>query len=123
MRDYLQILKIYGERNMKKFSHIILFCLATMIVAGGCTATIGYLNENTEQFAATNPSDVQVYAERHLDREVVEIGYVSSHNTERPTGDYMKEQVRKKAASMGADAVIGFRFFGYTAEGIAVKFK
>jgi len=99
---------------------LLLIFAATFL---SCTAKVGYVNEGIEHFPATNPQSIEVHADRQLDRQVIEIGYVAAHNTQNADGDFLKDALRKEAASMGADAIVGFRLWGYTAEGIAVKFK
>ena len=108
---------------MLRTKALVLSFFFMVVFSFGCTATIGYLNEGVPAYGATASSQVKIYSARDLDREVIEIGYVASHNTQQPTGDFMKEQIRKKAAAMGADAVVAFRLWGNMAEGIAVKFK
>jgi hypothetical protein len=106
----------------KSFPQSILW-LNLIIIYTGCTATIGYLNEGMEKYPTTEINSVKFYSSRHINQEVIEIGYVAVHNMQQPKGDFLKEELRKKAAELGADAVIGFQLFGFTAEGIAVKYK
>lgn len=89
----------------------------------GCAASIAYHNEDVKNYESTDPSYVKVYSERDLSVDNIEIGYVAVHMPDGPNGDKMKKILQEKAAGMGADAIVGFRIFATTAEGVAVKFK
>ena len=94
-----------------------------IIMFAGCTASIAYLNDGIEKYPATSADSVKIFSERKIDKPAVEIGYVSVNITDEPNGDSMKKVLKKRAAEIGADAIVDFHILGPTAEGIAVKFK
>jgi hypothetical protein len=82
-----------------------------------------YLNEGVENYGTTIPDNIKVYSERHIEKETVEIGYVSVDVTNAKNGDELKKAVRDEASLIGADAIVDFKIVGKTAEGIAIKYK
>jgi hypothetical protein len=107
---------------MKIVYKILLVCTLAAILAG-CAASVAYLNDGLPKYPETNADSVKVYSERTLERKTIEIGYVSVHITDNPNGDLMKKILKKRAAEIGADAIVNFQIMGPLAEGIAVKFK
>jgi uncharacterized protein YceK len=106
-----------------KFIYKTIFILILATVLAGCAASVAYLNDGIPKYPATNADSVKIYSERKIDKETIEIGYVSVHMTDDPNGDLMKEILKKRAAEIGADAIVNFQIMGPLAEGIAVKFK
>ena len=79
-----------------KINQTLVYHILIVLLFCSCTATIGYYNENVPYYPPTNPAGIKIYAERHPDFEVIELGYVASHNTQQPKGDFLKEEIRKK---------------------------
>jgi hypothetical protein len=107
-------------KNIIKFFVLDIFL---MIFLCGCYVTTAYLNQGVQKYTTTQKNTIKIFSERHIAKDFVEIGYVAVHHTQTQSGDDLKDLVKEKASSLGADAVIDFKIFGLTAGGIAVKYK
>lgn len=109
---------------MKKI--FLQFFLLTLMVTflSGCTASMHYINDEAKLYPANSPDKVLIVSQRSIvNKDFIEIGYVSVNITNADKGDQLKMALKNEAASIGADAVIDFRIFGLTAGGIAVKYR
>jgi len=108
---------------MKTIRLNFIFLLLAAAVLAGCSASAFYYNDGYSNLAPTNKKDVKIFADRHIEKAFDEIGYVTINAPNGGSGDEFKALVKEAAAAKGADAVINFRIFGYTAGGIAIKYK
>jgi hypothetical protein len=106
--------------KMNKINLLLGFLLIFLFI--NCATSVGYVNEGVEYPPSTMES-IKLYSDKVPERNYVEIGYVSAHITDNPSGDGLKELLKKEASKMGADAIISFQLWGATAEGIAIKFE
>ena len=97
--------------------------IVTFVILNGCTTSVYYYNDGITPPSPKSESNINIYSEREINRECRELGYVTVYSTKDITGDELKRLLKEKAAEMGADAIIGFKLFGYSAKGIAVTFN
>jgi hypothetical protein len=108
---------------MKNVISILILNVIIITIFYGCQTGIAYLNPGIEKYPSAQPGNVKIFSERNINKDFTEIGYVSVHFTQTVFGDDLKNSIKEKASSIGADAVIDFHIFGNTAGGIAIKFK
>jgi hypothetical protein len=109
----------------------LLWILLPVIIAAtlaGCTGYGQYLLTK-QTFPATDPKQVKVYALSEPTGNYDVIGYISVYGSDAQNeGDKLRDQLKERAAKLGATAVIGFKLNqavsgGGGAEGIAVRMK
>lgn len=81
------------------------------------------LNDGIVPGAPTLYYNVLVFTSRAIGREVVELGSVCvTTRSEWPPEEYLS-RIRKEAAAIGADAVVGYEIMDGTATGVAVRYQ
>jgi hypothetical protein len=105
---------------MNKINLLLGFLL--ILLFSSCATSVGYVNDGIE-YPPSSIDNIKLYSDKVPDNNYVEIGYVSAHITDNPSGDGLKELLKKEASKMGADAIISFQLWGATAEGIAIKIE
>lgn len=99
-----------------------------LLVLTGCTG-YGTYTVNDEKQPATNAGDIKVYSLTEPAGNYIVLGYVSVYNSDaQDAGNDLKEKLKKRAALIGANAIINFKLNqavsgGGGAEGIAIRFK
>ncbi len=104
-----------------------LFPLCILIVSSiiGCAGYGTYL-KTENKFQPTNVKDIRVYSVTHPVVEYITIGYISVSMSSQDAGNDLRDKLKKRAAKLGADAIINFKLSfagGAGAEGIAIKYK
>ncbi|MBP1647875.1 MAG: hypothetical protein H6Q30_1320 [Bacteroidetes bacterium] len=107
-------------RSMWMSLPLLMHCAA----CGGGTESIVHLNDGVAPHKPTfNEAGIAVFAERTIGREVEELGTVGISTQSELLPDEYLRRMRKEAAKIGADAIIGYEIMDGTATGIAVRYK
>ena len=100
--------KNHGVRRSKMRKKLILLSALLAVVAGisSCRTYAGSrFYRNTPHFARTHPDHV-ILIKRRPKRNHIELGQVWIRPTPRMSRYFVEKKLRKKAARMGADAVV-----------------
>ncbi len=106
----------------------ILIASFSLLVLTGCTGYGTYM-VNDEKQPATDVKDIKVYSLTEPAGSYLVLGYISVYNSDaQDAGNDLKDKLKKRAAQIGANAIINFRLNqavsgGGGAEGIAIRFK
>jgi uncharacterized protein YbjQ (UPF0145 family) len=105
----------------------VVLIAALVLVYSGCTGYGQYMVSNST-YTATRANDICVYTVSKPAVKFETLGYLSVYTSDaRDAGDALKDRLRVKAALLGADAIVAFKFNqestgGGGVEGIAIKF-
>ena len=109
--------------------HIAVLLIAVLIILlNGCTGYGTYM-VTSEKATPTNEKDIRVYSLTEPTGNYEVLGYISVYKSDaQDEGNKLKENLKKKAAELGANAIISFKLNqsisgGGGAEGVAIKFK
>ena len=111
---------------MKQVTPVILLFSIMPLLWSACMrgeASLVLLNDHVIPGQPREYYDVLVFTSRTIGREVVELGSVCiTTRSELPPEEYLM-RVRKEAARIGADAIVGYEIMNGTATGIAVRYQ
>lgn len=101
--------------------------MALALLMMGCGMGGRVMTTTSEQFTPTNPDAVKIYQTDKPTTPFKEIGRVSVAKYSNPvfptprSGDAMYKDLRKKAASIGGDAIINITEDMVTMSGVVIK--
>lgn len=112
---------------MKQQTTLTLLLLSALaILLSSCMggeASMVMLNDNIVPGEPTHYYNVLVFTSRTIGRDVMELGSVCiTTRSELAPEEYLL-RVRKEAAAIGADAVVGYEIMDGTATGVAVRYQ
>jgi len=110
---------------MKKI--IYLFAVIGFISLNSCK-TSSIVQTSNEKYEQTNPNSIEIFLSKKPDRDYDEIGKVSSDKYKGiPTGkrseEKIQEDLKKKAASIGGNAIINVTEDFASISGIVIRYK
>jgi uncharacterized protein YbjQ (UPF0145 family) len=111
---------------MKPLLYCMVLSLPMLTVWAGCgggEASTVHLNDGVTPGEPVFYGNVKVFTTRALGREVEELGSVCISTRSELSPEAYLTMIKKEAASVGADAIIGYEIMDGTATGVAVRYK